>query len=150
VIDEECVHLIANRAHNTDKIKEFEELALKAEEIFKKDNIWNIKVEKVYVGVYKNPSLSGIIKKLHSGINLDEDEHCKIQNVFYNMFIGNTTIQFDETNMIHRGIVIGILLTSKHDMISPFYPLTMFPEQHKKVNKISNGLKADLKKIFAL
>lgn len=147
--DERWIHLIANRCHNTEKIKEFEEIATNAYRVLKGNARLDVKIEQVRVYVNKNPSLSSIIKKLQTITKLNPDEHHKIQNIFYNMFSGDKEIKYDETNMIHRGIIIGILLTIKHDTISPFYPLSSYPDKQKEVEEISYELKKELEIIFS-
>jgi len=40
----------------------------------------------------------------------------------------------------YRGIVVGLMLNSKHNMMEPFYPLQKFPEQSTKVQQITDDL----------
>lgn len=148
--DTKWVNIFANRAYNIEKIKEYEKIASNANEVLKKENKWGIKINNVNVYVNKNPSISSIIKKLQSSDKLNEDENHKIQNIFYNMFSCVDEIIFDESNMTHRGIVIGILLTAKHNPVSAFYPLDKFPKQLPEVDKISDELKMELQYVLSL
>jgi len=40
----------------------------------------------------------------------------------------------------YRGIVVGLILNSKHNMMEPFFPLQDFPEQSLKVQSITEDL----------
>jgi hypothetical protein len=42
----------------------------------------------------------------------------------------------DFNNQIHRGILIGLLTQSKHDILEPFCPLDEHPKEENRVNNI--------------
>ena len=150
------IELFTNASENTYKLNEFEDIAKEANDAFKRNNDIleekGIKIENVEVSVKKIVSMDSIITKLSKNIELDEDDYYRIKNVFYNMDFSedfnDDFIYFDEYNPVHRGILIGILLTEKNDVLSPFYPLTDYPLHYIKVKKITAKLEKNLIKIF--
>ena len=45
--------------------------------------------------------------------------------------------EFQYTNPIHKGILLGLLLHGKYDILSPFYPIQRYPKQQEEVGKIT-------------
>ena len=73
----------------------------------------------------------------------------EIYNILYNLGFSmslqlyvHLNFQFD--NPVHRGILLSLLLNSKHRIIEPFCPLQLFPEQDKHVNIITDEWEFEL------
>jgi hypothetical protein len=88
--------------------------------------------------------------------NLTNDDKDKIENILYNFGFeipansSEPDVQkyFREksqyTNPTHRGILLGLLLNEKNNLLEPFIPLQNFPEQDRKVSKIIKNWQKDL------
>ena len=51
---------------------------------------------------------------------------------------------FQYTNPIHKGILLGLLLNDKNNLLSPFVPLQNYPNQDKQVNEIIEAWERDI------
>jgi sugar-specific transcriptional regulator TrmB len=47
-------------------------------------------------------------------------------------------------NEFHAGLMVGILLNSKNNLIDPFSPLKKFPKEDKEVQRITEQLETDI------
>jgi hypothetical protein len=79
------------------------------------------------------------LSKFNEQINKDDID--EINNYLYNMGFSEKLQDYIEykvqfNNPIHRGILIGLLTQSKHDILEPFCPLDEHPKEEKNVNKI--------------
>ena len=85
-----------------------------------------IDIQLVYVNIENIISTQHIINKLITNKGLSKEEKDNIINVLSNMLFGDKLseygFQFD--NPIHKGILLGLLLKDKYNVLSPFYPLT--------------------------
>lgn len=88
----------------------------------------------------ENVSVRSLIRKIISKIPLDHDDQNEIINTLWNMNgsdeINNEfkkVIQYD--NPVHQGMMLGILMQTDNDPLSPFYPLQHHKE-HEQVNQI--------------
>jgi hypothetical protein len=45
--------------------------------------------------------------------------------------------EFQYNNPIHKGILLDLLVKSKYDVLSPFYPLQKYPKQQEEVDNIT-------------
>jgi len=153
-IDEsyEYIEFFVNVAKDLLKIEEFYTYADKAREVFKSmkyiDILKKMKINEINidVNVEKTISINSIISKLLTNIILDSSDKSKILNILYNMdFIlydeYESIIQYD--NPIHKGILLQLLISAKNDVLEPFYPLQYFPEEYKKVLKITKKKEKD-------
>jgi hypothetical protein len=44
---------------------------------------------------------------------------------------------FQYDNLIHKGLLLGLLLNDEYYLLSPFIPLQNYPDQDKKIQKIT-------------
>jgi hypothetical protein len=134
------------------RIEDFYTYADKAREVFKSmkyiDILKKMKINEINidVNVEKTISINSIISKLLTNVILDSSDKSKILNILYNMdFIlydeYESIIQYD--NPIHKGILLQLLISTKNNVLEPFYPLQYFPEEYKKVLKITKKKEKD-------
>ena len=106
-------------------------------------------LEKVEVEISKNIPTIVIINKLINNEDLDNDDKDKIMNILYNIGFSMDTQMFFQDNFqynnpIHKGILLGLLLNQRNDILSPFYPLQNYPEQSDKNLEIVERWEKDL------
>jgi hypothetical protein len=82
-----------------------------------------------------------IDKLSKSNEQINKNDIDEINNYLYNMGFSEKLQDYIEyeveyNNLIHRGILIGLLTQSKHDILEPFCPLDEHPKEEKNVNKI--------------
>jgi hypothetical protein len=82
-----------------------------------------------------------INKLSKSNEQINKDDIDKINNYLYNIGFTEKLQDYIEyevefNNPIHRGILIGLLTQSKHNILEPFCPLDYYPKEEKNVNKI--------------
>jgi hypothetical protein len=111
--------------------------------------------DKVYSDFIDIP-VDSIINKLINNKTLTNDDKYKIENILYNFGFeipansSEPDIQkyfrekFQYTNPTHRGILLGLLLNEKNNLLEPFIPLQNFPEEDRKVLKITKNWQKDL------
>jgi hypothetical protein len=104
----------------------------------------------VYVNIELIIPTQHIINKLITKKNLSKEEIDVIIGVLYNMGFSDKLLEyeFQYNNPIHKGILLDILVKSKHDVLSPFYPLQEYPKQQKVVDKITIELENALIEIL--
>jgi len=109
-----------------------------------------IKINKVYVNIELIIPTQHIINKLITKKNLSKEEIYVIIGVLYNMGFSDKLLEYEiqYNNPIHKGILLDILVKSKHDVLSPFYPLQEYPKQQKVVDKITIELENALIEIL--
>lgn len=95
----------------------------------------------VYTEIISNISPDIIIKKLVNNIKLENYDFDKIRDIFINLkFSHNFQIffnsNFQETNKIHKGILIGILVNSKHSLLTPFGETPYYKEKYNDIQNI--------------
>lgn len=97
------------------------------------------KINRVYVAIEDIIPTQHLIKKMMTKKKLSEEEINALINVLYNMDFSNTLLKYDfqYTNPIHKGILLGLLLHGKYDILSPFYPIQRYPKQQEEVGKIT-------------
>jgi hypothetical protein len=111
--------------------------------------------DKVYSDFIDIP-VDSIINKLINNKTLTNDDKYKIENILYNFGFeipansSEPDVQkyfrekFQYTNPTHRGILLGLLLNEKNNLLEPFIPLQNFPEEDRKVLKITKNWQKDL------
>jgi len=110
--------------------------------------------DKVYSDFMDIP-VDSIINKLINNKSLTNNDKDKIENILYNFgfeagFESEPDIQkyfrekFQYSNPIHKGILLGLLLNEKNNLLEPFIPLQRFPEEDKKVLEITKKWQNDL------
>ena len=102
------------------------------------DGIKIHKINRVYVAIEDIIPTQHIINKMMTKKKLSEEEINALINVLYNMDFSNLLeYEFQYTNPIHKGILLGLLLHGKYDILSPFYPIQRYPKQQEEVGKIT-------------
>lgn len=103
------------------------------------DGIKIHKINRVYVAIEDIIPTQHIINKMMTKKKLSEEEINALINALYNMDFSNTLLKYDfqYTNPIHKGILLGLLLHGKYDILSPFYPIQRYPKQQEEVGKIT-------------
>ena len=109
------------------------------------DGIKIHKINRVYVATEDIIPSQHLINKMMTKKKLSEEEINALIDVLYNSGFNNLLeYEFQYTNPIHKGILLGLLLHRKYDKLSPFYPLQKYPKQQEKVEEITiqleNGL----------
>lgn len=102
------------------------------------DGIKIHKINRVYVATEDIIPAQHLINKMMTKKKLSEEEINALINVLYNMDFSNLLeYEFQYTNPIHKGILLGLLLHGKYDILSPFYPIQKYPKQQEEVGKIT-------------
>lgn len=125
-----AIPLLSNGCMSLYTIPLFEDYAIKAKEAFlKPKNIDIIKklgitIVDVVVTVEVKPTNSIIIHKLINYIPLSEKEIEYIYNEIYNLIgVDELSSTFDISNPIHKGMILGLLVQSTHNVLEPFFPI---------------------------
>ena len=125
------IQLFANVCKDKSSLVQFNQIAARAKTAFKELNI------NVYVETTTIIPTQVVIDKIIKGVELDEDDLRQADNVLENLgFTQKIDIMdFQLRNPIHTGVLLGILLRDKNDVLSPFYPLQEHPqlEECKKI-----------------
>ena len=97
------------------------------------------KINRVYVNIQDIIPTQHIINKLITKKKLLDEEIRALIDVLYNMGFSDTLLEYDfqYSNPIHKGILLDLLVKSKYDVLSPFYPLQKYPKQQDEVDKIT-------------
>ena len=103
------------------------------------DGIKIHKINRVYVNIQDIIPTQHIINKLITKKKLLDEEIRALIDVLYNMGFSDTLLEYDfqYSNPIHKGILLDLLVKSKYDVLSPFYPLQKYPKQQDEVDKIT-------------
>ena len=105
------------------------------------------RVISVIINFEYNYSINVVIKKLISNKNLNEKDNEMITETLYNLgFEDNiemeSNIQYN--NPIHKGIILGLLIYFKNDLLKPFYPLQSHIVEYPIILKETEKWKEEL------
>jgi len=137
------IQLFANMCKDTTNIEKFEKIAEKAKEAFKNPQYTNLLQDVDIIDVEVITTVitptSILIDKLANNEILKDYEINEIINILYNLGFSEkiSNYDFQYNNPIHKGILLDLLIRSKHDTLEPFYPLNEYPEQYTEVKKIT-------------
>ena len=97
----------------------------------------------IYTEIIQNISEDTIIEKLMNNNKLEDYDFEKIQHILIHLkFTHNFQIffnsYFQESNNIHKGILIGLLLNSKHNLLSQNQELDNYKEKSNDIQNIVN------------
>lgn len=138
--------LFTNVCKDKRGVKKFELLSTKAfealtNEKYRKilDEIKIMKINKIFVNIENIIPTQYIINKLITKKGLSKEEKEKITNVLFNMGYSDNFLEYDfqYNNPIHKGILLGLLVKSKYDVLSPFYPLHNYQGKQDEVDEIT-------------
>jgi hypothetical protein len=147
------IQIIANKCKNKNT-SEFDVISSKAQDVLRKKKYNNIFINKVFVivEVIKNITTQSIITKLSKNKKITKSNKKMILNTLYNFgFDDNLITYFEEGgfqyhNPVHRGLLIGLLITEKNDRIDPFCPI---PDSAvKEFDEITKKWSSDLKNVL--
>lgn len=123
--------------------------AKKAEAVLKADPVIGQIVDSVTATKTPIMPTTFLINELLHNKPLSETDQEEVINKIWNLGIeGANTYDYDFTNPVHRGVLIGLLTFYENNPIEPFFPLQYHPE-NPKIDEISADLDAELQTIFA-
>ena len=98
-----------------------------------------LKINKIYVNIDIMIPTQYIIDKLITKKKLSNEEIDKIRNVLWNEGFSYKLLgyEFQYNNPIHVGILLHLLIKTKYNTLSPFFPLQNYPKQNEKIDEIT-------------
>lgn len=107
----------------------------------------------VHTEIIPNISSDIIIQKLINNITLQPCDFDTIQHILFNLDFSHNfqvffNLFFQDSNKIHKGILIGILLTSKHYLLSPFDDIQNNTEKYNHIKCIVTAWETNLTHII--
>ena len=125
--------------------------AAKAEIILKANPVIGKIVDNVIVHTSNIMPTNYFINELLYNRTLNEEDQDEIINKLLNISLeGADLYNYDFTNPVHRGILIGLLTFFNNNPLTPFYPLQYYyPYESKIVDEISANWDAEVQSIFA-
>jgi hypothetical protein len=138
--------LFNNICKDKKTIRELKSLSIKAfkaltnekyKDILKSFSI--LKINKIYVNIDIMIPTQYIIDKLITKKKLSNEEIDKIRNVLWNEGFSYKLLgyEFQYNNPIHIGILLHLLIKTKYNILSPFFPLQNYPKQNEKIDEIT-------------
>jgi len=142
--------IISNNCLNESKKPTFKKIANMIKVILQKEEYIRMlgdRVINVIVDFEYNYSINVVIKKLINNKNLNETDIDMITETLYNLgFEDNiemeSNIQYN--NPIHKGIILGLLIYFKNDLLKPFYPLESHIVEYPIIMKETEKWKEEL------
>jgi hypothetical protein len=142
--------IISNKCLNESKKPIFKKIANMIKVILQKEEYIKMlgdRVISVIINFEYNYSINVVIKKLISNKNLNEKDNEMITETLYNLgFEDNiemeSNIQYN--NPIHKGIILGLLIYFKNDLLKPFYPLQSHIVEYPIILKETEKWKEEL------
>jgi hypothetical protein len=145
--------LLANVCKNKEEEGVFKDIAEKAEIALKKPEYKDIlkgnEVKNVTVYLQSEIPSKILIDKLMGNQPLHEEEKEAVLNILYNFGFGielqfyfQEKFQYD--NPLHRGILLGLIIVDRNNLLSPFFPLQKYPEQDEKINELTKNLENEI------
>jgi hypothetical protein len=152
-------NLFSNICHHiTDDIIESFNICVEAAiDAFHKEKYITLMGETVVIDVYteiiQNISADTIIEKLMNNKKLQDYDFEKIQHILIHLkFTHNFQIffnsYFQESNNIHKGILIGLLLNSKHKLLSHFQEVDNYKETYNDIQNTVNQWEKNLTRVL--
>jgi hypothetical protein len=144
------VSIINNKCLNESKKPKFQRISNKIKDVLQKEEYTEIlqdRVIDVIVNFEDNRSINIVIEKLINNKNLNEIDIDMITEILYNLgFEDNTEMEnnIQYNNPIHRGIILGLLIYFKNDLLRPFYPLQSHPTEYPEVLKETEDWQEEL------
>jgi hypothetical protein len=144
------ITLISNKCLNETKKPKFQKIANRIKDVLQKEEYTEIledRVIDVIVDFEDNRSINVVIEKIINNKKLNENDIDMITEILYNLgFEDNeemeSNIQYN--NHIHRGIILGLLVYFKNDLLRPFYPLQSHPKEYPEVIKETEDWQEEL------
>ena len=144
------ITIINNKCLNESKKTKFQKITNKIKDVLKKEEYNEIlqdRVIDVIVNFEENRSINIVIEKLINNKKLNEIDIDMITEILYNLgFEDNTEMEnnFQYNNLIHRGIILGLLIYFKNDLLRPFYPLQSHSIEYPEVIKETEDWQEEL------
>lgn len=141
------IQLFANVCKDQKMLENFNDIANKAEQAFKKPKytelLRDVEITNVEVIVETIIPDQLIINKLINNEKLEHAEIKQIEDMLYNIGFSEETLlifffkcQYT-FNPVHRGILLSLVINTRHDVIEPFIPIQNYPSQQKRINTIT-------------
>lgn len=154
------IKILTNVCSDKTKIRMFKEIADKAKKVFDKEENKNMikkindsEIEDIEVIVNKEIPSQIIINKLTNNKKIEQPYKDRILNILYNLgfsiefqFFFQDNFQYH--NPTHRGLLLGLLLSDRNNLLEPFIPLQKYPQQDKKVEVIIENWGNDIMNII--
>lgn len=144
------VSIINNKCLNESAKPKFQRISNKIKYVLQKEEYTEIlqdRVIDVIVIFEDNRSINIVIEKLINNKNLNETDIDMITEILYNLgFEDNTEMEnnIQYNNPIHRGIILGLLIYFKNDLLKPFYPLQSHTVEYPEVLKETEDWQEEL------
>jgi hypothetical protein len=144
------ISLISNKCLNESKKQKFQRMANRIKDVLQKEEYNEILqdgVIDVIVNFEDNRSINVVIEKLINNKKLNEIDIDMIIEILYNLgFEDNEEMEnnFQYNNLIHRGIILGLLIYFKNDLLKPFYPLQSHTTEYPEVLKETEDWQEEL------
>jgi hypothetical protein len=123
--------------------------AQKAEAVLKADPVIGQIIDSVTATKTTIMPTKHLINELLHNKPLSETDQEEVVNKIWNLGIeGANTYDYDFTNPVHRGALIGLLTFYEYNPIEPFFPLQYHPE-NARIDEISASWDSELQTIFA-
>jgi hypothetical protein len=136
--EEGSVQLIPNVCEGSSKRSQFESIAKDAKKVF--ESLGLTFVKDVVVKLRAKIPMKVLVRKLKKNETLLEEDIYELNEMLENFDFKDLLMKdFDVSNPIHRGILIGLLFHYKNDPLSAFFPIQNFPVEHKIVNGITRS-----------
>jgi hypothetical protein len=144
------ISLISNKCLNETKKEKFQRMSNRIKDVLQKEEYTEIledRVIDVIVDFEDNRSINVVIEKIINNKKLNEMDIDMITEILYNLgFEDNeemeSNIQYN--NHIHRGIILGLLIYFKNDLLKPFYPLQSHTTEYPEVLKETEDWQEEL------
>jgi hypothetical protein len=144
------VSLINNKCLNESKKPEFQKIVNRIKDVLQKEEYTEMlgdRVIDVIVNFEENRSINIVIEKLTNNKKINKIEIEMITEILYNLgFEDNTEMEsnIQYNNPIHKGIILGLLVYFKNDLLRPFYPLQSHPVEYPEVIKETEDWQEEL------
>ncbi len=131
--EEDFIQIIPNICNNLNKRSQFENIAKDSKKVFHAIGLDFVK--DVIVKVRSKVPMKVLIAKLKNNEILSQEDIYELNEMLENYDFTKLTMKnFDITNCIHRGILVGLCLMYKPFPLQAFYPIQDFPNQQEEVN----------------
>ena len=144
----EDLEILAYVCRDDSKFPQAKRFAKACEQVLKADPLLSAIVESVSATKTVHAPTKFYINKLLLNERLTPDDSHEVENLIWNMSLSSVgEYNYDLTNPVHRGILIGLLTIYDNNPMEPFYPLQYRPE-HGAVEAINTKWDNELKRIF--
>jgi hypothetical protein len=146
--NDDTIQIVAYVCKDDRTFIQAQDFAKKAEKILKADPIVGKIVSTVTAKKTVSKPPKFLISQLLTNKPITEADQDEIINYIWNLGLENAqSYNYDFTNPVHKGILVGLLSVYDNNPIEPFFPL-QYRKEHKKVDEITAQWDAALHGIF--